>query len=74
MPATLPSPSHRSTTFDGLSDDIVTYCLEHAALATARRGELLIQQGEPARLVVGLRVGHACSPAICSSFSRWLLR
>ena len=57
MPATLPAP--RVSTFDGLADDIVTYCLEHAALATARRGELLIQQGEAARLVYVVRSGYA---------------
>ena len=59
MPATLPSPSRRISTFDGLSDDVVNYCLEHAALATARRGELLIQQGEPARLVYVIKSGYA---------------
>ena len=59
MPATLPSPSRRVSTFDGLSDDVVNYCLEHAALATARRGELLIRQGEPARLVYVIKSGYA---------------
>ena len=59
MPATLPSPSRRVSTFDGLSDDVVNYCLEHSALATARRGELLIQQGEPARLVYVIKSGYA---------------
>jgi CRP-like cAMP-binding protein len=59
MPATLPSSSRRVSTFDGLSDDVVNYCLEHSALATARRGELLIQQGEPARLVYVIKSGYA---------------
>ncbi len=59
MPATLPSSSRRVSTFDGLSEDVVNYCLEHAALATARRGELLIQQGEPARLVYVIKSGYA---------------
>ena len=59
MPATLPNPSPRISTFNGLSDDVIRYCLEHAALATARRGELLIQQGEPARLIYVIKSGYA---------------
>ena len=59
MPATLPNPSPRISTFNGLSDDVVNYCLEHAELATARRGELLTQQGEPARLVYVIKSGYA---------------
>jgi len=59
MPVTLPSPSPRISTFNGLSDDVVNYCLEHAELATARRGELLTQQGEPARLVYVIKSGYA---------------
>ena len=61
MPATLPTPvpSRRLSTFDGLSDDIVKYCLEHSALATARRGELLIQQGQRAELVYVVKSGYA---------------
>jgi len=59
MPATLPTPSRRLSTFDGLAEDVVAYCLEHSAMATARRGELLIQQGEPARLVYVIKSGYA---------------
>ena len=59
MPATLPNPSPRISTFNGLSDDVVNYCLEHAELSTARRGELLTQQGEPARLVYVIKSGYA---------------
>jgi len=59
MPATLPNPSPRISTFNGLSDDVVNYCLEDAELATARRGELLTQQGEPARLVYVIKSGYA---------------
>ena len=59
MPATLPSPSRRLNTFDGLAEDVVAYCLEHSTLATARRGELLIQQGEPARFVYVIKSGYA---------------
>jgi len=59
MPATLPNPSPRISSFNGLSDDVVNYCLEHAELATARRGELLTQQGEPARLVYVIKSGYA---------------
>jgi CRP-like cAMP-binding protein len=59
MPDTLPSSRRRVSTFDGLADDVVRYCLEHAALASARRGELLIQQGEPARLIYVIRSGYA---------------
>jgi CRP/FNR family transcriptional regulator, nitrogen oxide reductase regulator len=59
MPATLPSPSRRISTFDGLSRDVVTYCLEHAAIAGARRGELLTRQGEPAKLVYVVKSGYA---------------
>ena len=59
MPATLPNPSPRISSFNGLSDDVVNYCLEHAELSTARRGELLTQQGEPARLVYVIKSGYA---------------
>src|SRR5262245_63744989 len=60
MPATLPTPapSRRLSTFDGLSDDIVKYCLEHSTPAAARRGELLIQQGQRAELVYVIRSGY----------------
>jgi CRP-like cAMP-binding protein len=57
MPGTV--PVRRLATFDGLADDVVSYCLEHAALASTRRGELLIQQGEPARLIYVVRSGYA---------------
>ena len=59
MPATAPLAPRPLSTFHGIDDDVVTYCLEHAALATARRGELLVRQGERANLVYVVRTGYA---------------
>jgi CRP-like cAMP-binding protein len=59
MPATAPHASRPLSTFHGIDADVATYCLEHAAIATAKRGELLIQQGEKARLVYVVRSGYA---------------
>ena len=59
MPATAPHAPRPLSTFHGIDKDVVTYCLEQAAIATAKRGELLIQQGEKARLVYVIRSGYA---------------
>lgn len=59
MPATAPLAPRPLSTFHGVDDDVVAYCLQHAALATARRGELLIRQGERASLVYVVRTGYA---------------
>jgi CRP/FNR family transcriptional regulator, nitrogen oxide reductase regulator len=57
MPATL--TVRALSTFHALDEDIVAYCLQHAALASAKRGELLIRQGERATLVYVIRTGYA---------------
>jgi CRP-like cAMP-binding protein len=49
-----PVPRH---TFDGLDDDLIAYCLEHAALVSWGRGDLLYRQGEPPILVHVIRDG-----------------
>lgn len=59
MPATAPLAPRPLSTFHGIDDDLATYCLEHAALATAKRGELLVRQGEKAKLVYVVRSGYA---------------
>jgi CRP/FNR family transcriptional regulator len=59
MPATAPRTPRPLSTFHGIDDDVARYCLEHAALATAKRGELLQRQGEEALLVYVVRTGYA---------------
>jgi CRP-like cAMP-binding protein len=59
MPATAPLTPRPLSTFHGVDSDVATYCLEHAALATAKRGELLVRQGERAKLVYVVRAGYA---------------
>jgi CRP-like cAMP-binding protein len=59
MPATAPLAPRPLSTFHGIDEDVATYCLEHAALATAKRGELLVRQGEKAKLVYVVRSGYA---------------
>ncbi len=59
MPGTVPLNSSPLSTFHGIDDDVATYCLEHAALATVKRGELLIRQGEKATHVYVVRSGYA---------------
>ncbi len=49
----------RSHTFDGLADDVINYALKHARTVTARRGESLTRQGEPARQIFVVRDGYA---------------
>ncbi len=44
----LPDAPPRAHTFDGLAEEIVEYALKHARIVTARRGEIITQQGEPA--------------------------
>lgn len=59
MPATAPLAPRPLSTFHGIDADLAQYCLEHAALATVRRGELLVRQGEKALLVYVVRTGYA---------------
>lgn len=59
MATTLSRTPRRLSTFDRLDEDVAAYCMEHAALASARRGELLIRQGERARFVYVVRSGYA---------------
>ena len=59
MPGILPLNSSPLSTFHGIDDDVATYCLEHAALTTVKRGDLLIQQGEKATHVYVVRSGYA---------------
>lgn len=54
-----PGPPGRVATFAGLDNDVVTYCLEYAAIASVKRGELLMQQGERATFVYVVRSGYA---------------
>jgi CRP-like cAMP-binding protein len=58
MPATTIG-SRPLSTFHGIDDDVAKYCLEHAEVATARRGELLVQQGDKATHVYVIRSGYA---------------
>ena len=48
MATLLPDAPPRAHTFDGLADEIVEYALKHAQMVTARRGETITRQGEPA--------------------------
>ena len=56
--ATLLPDTARAHTFDGLSDEVIAYALNHARTATARRGETLTRQGEPARQIFVVRDGY----------------
>jgi CRP/FNR family transcriptional regulator len=59
----MPAPASKATrplsTFHGIDEQLASYCMEHAALATAKRGELLVRQGERANLVYVVRAGYA---------------
>ena len=59
MPATAPRAPRPLSTFHGIDEDVATFCLGQAAISTAKRGELLIQQGEKARLLYVVRSGYA---------------
>ena len=59
MPATAPRAPRPLSTFQGIDEDVATFCLGQAAISTAKRGELLIQQGEKARLLYVVRSGYA---------------
>ena len=56
--ATLLPDTARAHTFDGLADEVIAYALNHARTVTARRGEALIRQGEPARQIFVVRDGY----------------
>ena len=58
MPSLAPDTS-RAHTFDGLADEIVDYAMKHAKTVTARRGETITRQGEPARQIFVIRDGFA---------------
>jgi CRP/FNR family transcriptional regulator, nitrogen oxide reductase regulator len=55
----LPDASARAHTFDGLADDIINYALRHARTVTARRGETITRQGDPALQILVVREGYA---------------
>jgi CRP/FNR family transcriptional regulator len=58
MLVTEPRTPRSLSTFHGIDEDVATYCIAHAALATAKRGEILIRQGEPAKFVYVIRSGY----------------
>ena len=57
--ATLLPATSRAHTFDGLADEIIDYAMKHARTVTARRGETITRQGEPARQIFVVRDGFA---------------
>lgn len=59
MAARQADPSPRAHTFDGFADEVIDSALKHARTATARRGESLTRQGEPARQFFVIRDGYA---------------
>ena len=59
MATLLPDAPPRAHTFDGLADEIVEYAMKHAKMVTARRGETITRQGEPARQIFVIRDGYA---------------
>ena len=59
MATLLPDAPTRAHTFDGLGEDIVEHAMKHAQMVTARRGESITQQGEPARRIFVVRDGFA---------------
>lgn len=56
--ATLLPDTARVHTFDGLSDDLVEYAMKHARIVTARKGEIITQQGEPGQRILVIREGY----------------
>jgi CRP/FNR family transcriptional regulator, nitrogen oxide reductase regulator len=59
MATLLPHAPPRAHTFDGLADEIVEYAMKYAKMVTARRGETITRQGEPARQIFVIRDGFA---------------
>jgi CRP-like cAMP-binding protein len=58
MAMLLPDAPPRAHTFDGLAHEIVEYALKHARIVTARRGEIITQQGEPGQRILVIREGY----------------
>jgi CRP-like cAMP-binding protein len=58
MARLFPDATARAHTFDGLATKVIDYALTHAHTVTARRGESLTRQGEPARQVFVVRDGY----------------
>jgi CRP/FNR family transcriptional regulator, nitrogen oxide reductase regulator len=56
--ATLLPNTSRAHTFDGLADDVIQYALKHARIVTARRGDSITRQGEPAHHIYVVREGY----------------
>jgi CRP-like cAMP-binding protein len=55
----LAGPRQRAHTFDGLDAETVEYARKHAQIVTARRGETLSRQGDPARHFYVVQSGYA---------------
>jgi CRP-like cAMP-binding protein len=51
-------PRQRAHTFDGLAPEIVEHARKYAQIVTARRGETLTRQGEPARQFYVVQSGY----------------
>lgn len=58
MSMLLPHAPARAHTFDGLAQSIVDYALKHARIVTAKRGESITRQGDPARCIYVIREGY----------------
>lgn len=56
--ATLLPHASRAHTFDGLDDEIVDNAMKLARTVTARRGDIITRQGEPARRILVIREGY----------------
>jgi CRP-like cAMP-binding protein len=57
--ATLLPDTARVHTFDGVSSDVVEFAMKHARIVTAKRGDQITRQGEPARQIFVVREGYA---------------
>ena len=55
MASLVPARAH---TFDGLANDIIDYALKHSRAVTARRGEIITRQGDPALQFLVVREGY----------------
>jgi len=58
MAMLLPDAPPRAHTFDGLAQEIVEHALKHARIITARKGDILTQQGEPGQRILVIREGY----------------
>lgn len=53
------APRERAHTFDGLAPDVIEHARRHAEIVTARRGEAITRQGEPATRFYVIQTGYA---------------